>query len=163
MLGRDHDRRHADCRDAVARLCDWLVAPELVPAASGLRGRLWWATGSTDGVDAAAERGMGVLSGRPGGQPGVDVVADLARYRARATGEPRVALSRIVRHGETAADVLGRWRADPALAWGDELVVQTQPERGVADQRQVMRMLAEDVQPALARDRAPAPTLEPAG
>ena len=163
LFGRDHDLRHTDCCAAADQLCSWLDGPELVPAAPGLRRRLWWATGSRQGAEGAAERGMGLLSGRPGGGPGADVVADLARYRARVAGDPCVALSRIVQLGEPAADVLARWRGDPALAWGDELVAQTQPtDCGVAEQRDVMRMLVDDVVPALARDRAHAPPLEPA-
>ena len=163
LFERDHDLRHMDCCAAVDRLCSWLDGPELVPAAPGLRRRLWWATGSRRGADDAAERGMGLLSGRPGGGPGADVVADLARYRARVTGDPRVALSRIVRLGEPTADILARWRGDPPLAWGDELVIQTQPtDCGVAEQREIMRRVVDDVVPALTRDRADAPALEPA-
>jgi len=141
LFGRRHAERHTDCRDAVEQLCGWLSGPDLVPAAPGLRQRLWWATGSAQGVDAAAECGAGLLSGRPG----ADVVADLLRYRALAV-EPRIALSRIVQCGETPADVLDRWRAEPALAHGQELIVQTP---AAAQQRQIMRMLADEVLPAL--------------
>jgi alkanesulfonate monooxygenase SsuD/methylene tetrahydromethanopterin reductase-like flavin-dependent oxidoreductase (luciferase family) len=139
LFGRRHADRHTDCRDAVEQLCGWLTGPELIPAAPGLRQRLWWATGSCHGVDAAAEAGAGLLSGRPG----ADAVPDLLRYRALAV-QPRIALSRIVQRGETPGDVLARWSADPALAWGQELIVQTP-----GAQREVMRMLADEVLPEL--------------
>ena len=159
QFGRCHASRHLDCRDAVDRLCGWLSGPELVPAVPGLRHRLWWATGSVQGVDAAAECGAGLLSGRP--DP--DVVADLLRYRAQVVGEPRIALSRIVRRGETPADLVVRWRADPALAWGQELIVQTQPAHSEpADPRKVMRMIVDDVQPELVGTASDIPVPEPA-
>ena len=44
-------------------------------------------------------------------------------------GEPRVAVSRLVRAGEPAAEVTARLRADPALSWATTLLVQTQPTR----------------------------------
>lgn len=124
-FGRDHDHRHRDCADAVDRVRATLAGPWLVPAEPGLRGRLWWATGSTAGVDMAAARGMGVLSGRPADQPGV--VADLARYWTRTVGEPRVAVCRIVAADESPAAFGTRWARDPAREWATELVVQTQP------------------------------------
>ncbi|MCW0216435.1 MAG: LLM class flavin-dependent oxidoreductase [Pseudonocardia sp.] len=127
-FGRDHALRHADCRDAVDRLREILGDPGLVPAAAGLRRRMWWASNSA-GIDAAAARGMGLISGRPAESPDDPVVAGLARYWTHATAEPRVAASRIVRAGETAAQVADRWRADPALGWATELLVQTQPTR----------------------------------
>ncbi len=124
-FGRDHDRRHQDCAAALDRTCAALDGPWLVPAAPGLRDRLWLATGSTAGVEAAAAHGAGLLSGRPAEQPGV--TADLARYWSRAVTEPRVAVCRIVAAGEDPAAVLDRWRRDPAREWATELVVQTQP------------------------------------
>lgn len=137
-FGRDHERRHADCQDAVDELCRVLESPELIPEAPGLRRRLWWATGSPEGVDAAAARGMGVISGRPSG-----VATDLARYWTRAAGEPRVAVSRIVGAGERPEELLRRWRDDPARPWASELVVQTQPaDAPVAAHLATMRALA---------------------
>jgi hypothetical protein len=160
LFGRDHKNRHAECRRAVERLCGWLSGPELVPAAPGLRNRLWWATGSGPGMDAAAECGAGVLSGKPGD---ADVVADLRRYRVRAVGEPRIALSRIVRHGDTAADLVASWRTDPALALGQELIVQTQlTGGGPAEERAVMRTVVDDVLPELVGTASGAPVPEPA-
>jgi alkanesulfonate monooxygenase SsuD/methylene tetrahydromethanopterin reductase-like flavin-dependent oxidoreductase (luciferase family) len=124
-FGRDHDRRHQDCAAAVDRVIAELDGSWLVPAAPGLRRRLWQATGSTAGVDAAAARGIGLLSGRPADLPGV--TADLARYWSRTVGEPRVAVCRIVAADEAPTAILGRWAQDPAREWATELVVQTQP------------------------------------
>ncbi len=121
-FGRDHASRHADCASAVDELCRHLDGSSLVPAAPGLRQRLWWATGSAAGVDAAAARGMGVITGRPDG-----AAADLAGYWTRAVGEPRVAASRIVGVGECGTELLERWRRDPVRDWATELVVQTLP------------------------------------
>jgi alkanesulfonate monooxygenase SsuD/methylene tetrahydromethanopterin reductase-like flavin-dependent oxidoreductase (luciferase family) len=119
-FGRDHDQRHRDCARVVDELCATLGGDWLVPAAPGLLGRLWWATGSGAGVDAAAARGIGILSGRP------DAAADLRRYRAAAPA-PRVAMCRIVAEGEPAAALPDRWRDDPAFPASTELVVQTTP------------------------------------
>jgi len=118
-FGRDHARRRADCAAAVDALRVHLDG--IVPAAPDLGGRLWQATGSPAGVDAAGARGMGILSGRP------DAAPDLARYWARAAGEPRVAAVRVVGPGERPDAALRRWHADPVRAWATELVVQTQP------------------------------------
>lgn len=121
-FGRDHTSRHTDCAAAVDELRRHLAGPALVPAAPGLAQRLWWATGSAAGVDAAAVRGMGVITGRPTGAE-----ADLAGYWTRAVGEPRVAASRIVGVGESGTELLQRWRRDPVRDWATELVVQTLP------------------------------------
>ncbi len=123
-FGRDHDRRHRDCLDVVDELRRNLDGSWLVPAAPGLRGRLWWATGSADGIATAAERGIGVLSGRPAHLPGV--VDALTRYRA-LTPHPRVALCRLVPEREPGPQLPQRWREDPALPAATELVVQTSP------------------------------------
>jgi alkanesulfonate monooxygenase SsuD/methylene tetrahydromethanopterin reductase-like flavin-dependent oxidoreductase (luciferase family) len=123
VFGRDHERRHADCTRVIDEACRVLDGTALVPAAPGLRQRLWWATGSRAGVDAAAVRGIGVLSGRPDEQ----VAADLARYRTRSAGRARVAACRILAAGEAPEAVLDRWEGDPARRWASELVVQTQP------------------------------------
>lgn len=140
-FGRDHARRHEDCRAAVDELSRILGSGSLVPAATGLRRRLWWATGSSAGTDAAGARGMGVLSGRPPGGAS-DVVGDLARYWARAVGDPRVAVCRIVRSGESPETFLGRWARDPARPWASELVVQTHPlDAGFGAHLATMRLL----------------------
>lgn len=122
-FGRDHERRHADCTDVVDGVCRALEGTTLVPAAPGLRDRLWWATGSTEGIDAAAARGIGILSGRPDGQ-----AADgLARFWTRAAGSPRVTACRLLPGGEPADAFLDRWEHDPVREWASHLVVQTQP------------------------------------
>ncbi|OLT20862.1 hypothetical protein BJF78_34975 [Pseudonocardia sp. CNS-139] len=121
--GRDHGTRHADCTAVVDAVCRELEGDGLVPGAPGLRERMWWATGSPAGVDAAAARGIGVLSGRPD----EGAAAGLAGYWTRASGTPRAAACRIVPAGAPAADLPGRWEGDPARPWATHLVVQTQP------------------------------------
>lgn len=138
-FGRDHGRRHGDCRAAVDELIRLLASADVVPAAPALRDRLWWATGSAEGVDHAASSGTGVLSGRPGG----DVAADLRRYWSRARGNPRVAACRLVPAGEPACGLAERWQADPVREWATELVVQTQPaECGLDAHLATLRTLA---------------------
>jgi alkanesulfonate monooxygenase SsuD/methylene tetrahydromethanopterin reductase-like flavin-dependent oxidoreductase (luciferase family) len=122
-FGRDHDRRNHDCLNVVEELCRTLAGSWLVPAAPGLRERLWWATGSAEGIAVAADRGIGVLSGRPAHLPGV--VDDLTRYRVAAQ-RPRIALCRLVPEGE-GRELVRRWREDPALPTATELVIQTSP------------------------------------
>ena len=144
-FGRDHARRHADCAAAV----DALRTATVTPAAPGLRDRLWWATGSAAGVDAAAARGTGVLAGRPG------MAADLARYWARAVGEPRVAAVRILAPGEQPRTLLERWRDDPVREWATELVVSTQPaDAPVAVHLATMRALTADTRAGRGRGAA---------
>jgi alkanesulfonate monooxygenase SsuD/methylene tetrahydromethanopterin reductase-like flavin-dependent oxidoreductase (luciferase family) len=121
-FGRDHARRHGDCLDVIDEVCRAFEGTTLIPAAPDLRRRLWWATGSPAGIDTAATRGFGILSGRPDEQS----AAGLARYRARAT-DGRVAACRMLAAGEPALSLLNRWDLDPARAWADEVVVQTQP------------------------------------
>jgi alkanesulfonate monooxygenase SsuD/methylene tetrahydromethanopterin reductase-like flavin-dependent oxidoreductase (luciferase family) len=120
-FGRDHALRHDDCAAAVDELCDLLTGTRLVPGAPGLRERLWWATGSSSGVLAAAGRGMGVLSGRPG----VGSAAHLERYWTRAVAEPRAAACRIFREEDDPAGFWGSWFEDPVRPWASELIVQT--------------------------------------
>lgn len=164
-FGRDHADRHDDTVALLDTLRTILRGPRLVPAAPDVAHRLWWATGSTPAVDAAAARGMGLITGRPADVPGSPVATDLARYWSRAVGTPRVAVSRIVSAGEPAADVVARLRRDPALGWATELVVQTTPGgAGLATHVATMRLVA-DVAPALGArradrrtDRGPAPT-----
>ncbi len=68
-FGHHHQRRHDECAATADRLCNLLTgegdaadrSAPLVPAAPGLRERLWWATSSTAGVDAAAARGIGLV------------------------------------------------------------------------------------------------------
>ncbi|MCO1656470.1 LLM class flavin-dependent oxidoreductase [Pseudonocardia humida] len=147
-FGRDHDRRHHDCERVVDVLCAELTGSWLVPAATGLRSRLWWATGSAAGVDAAADRGIGVLSGRPAHLPGT--VEGLFRYRC-AAADPRVALCRVVPAGEPGAAQLDRWAADPALPSATELVVQTGPAAaGFSAHLGTLRAVSAAVRSALA-------------
>ncbi|MCD2189839.1 LLM class flavin-dependent oxidoreductase [Actinomycetospora soli] len=123
-FGRDHGWRHDDCGAVADALCDLLGGDALVPAAASLRRRLWWATSSRAGVDAAAARGIGLISGRPG------MEGELGRYWTRSRMDaPRVAVSRTVGVDEDPADALARWDTDPARAWATMLVVQTQPAR----------------------------------
>ena len=105
----------------VDELCRLLDGAALVPAARGLRSRLWWATGSAAGVDAATERQLGVITARPGAD------ADLARYWTRTAGEPRVAAFRIADQGEEPGALVGRWLRDPVRVWATQLVAQTLP------------------------------------
>ncbi len=146
-FGRDHDRRHVDCASVVDGVRAVLRGRELVPDRPALADRMWWATGSRDGVLAAAARGMGIISGRPADPA---VVASLHGYWTGARGEPRVAIARAVRVGEPAATVVDRWSADPALPWATHVLAQTQPAAApAADHLATLRLLAERVRPAL--------------
>ncbi|HEX4248179.1 MAG TPA: LLM class flavin-dependent oxidoreductase [Pseudonocardia sp.] len=167
-FGLDHESRHRRCAEVVTELCGLLEGDEHLPgdphlpSDGSLRRRLWWATGSAAGVDAAARLGLGVISGRPADTEGSTVLADLARYWKRAGERPRVAMSRVARAGQRADELLAKWLADPVLPWATELVVQSQPTRsGLAVQRPVMRILAGELAPALAAV-APRPGLVPA-
>lgn len=166
--GRDHARRHADCRAVVDRLCERLGEPDLTPARPTLRDRIWWATGSSTGVDDAAVRGLGVISGRPARHPdGADsgVAADLARYWTYAAGPPRVLLSRLVHPGRTPAEIAAEWAQDPAMRWAGEVVVQAQPSTApVSVHRETMRTarrVVPPLQPADGRRVGPPSTHEP--
>jgi len=163
-FGLDHESRHRRCAEVVDELCTLLEGDEHLPGdgARALRDRLWWATGSAAGVDAAAARRIGVISGRPADAEGSTVLPDLARYWNRAGERPRVAMSRVARAGQSADELLARWQADPVLPWATELIVQSQPTRaGLAQQLPVMRMLAGELAPALAAV-APRPGMVPA-
>ncbi|GAA4552968.1 LLM class flavin-dependent oxidoreductase [Pseudonocardia xishanensis] len=150
LFGRNHERRHAECLEGVDRLRAILGGITLVPDAPGLLDRMWWATGSARGIDAAAARGIGVLSGRPQG-----AANDLERYWARTAAEPRVAVSRLIRAGEPAEEVSARLRADPALTWATTLVVQTQPTRtDLATHRRTLAVALEARERYLTASRA---------
>jgi alkanesulfonate monooxygenase SsuD/methylene tetrahydromethanopterin reductase-like flavin-dependent oxidoreductase (luciferase family) len=150
-FGLDHESRHRRCAEVVGELCTLLEGDEHLPGDGALRSRLWWATGSAAGVDAAAALELGVISGRPADAEGSTVLPDLTRYWSQAGGRPRVALSRVVRAGQRADELLAAWRADPVLPWATELIVQSQPTRSGLDlQRPVMRMLAGELAPELA-------------
>jgi alkanesulfonate monooxygenase SsuD/methylene tetrahydromethanopterin reductase-like flavin-dependent oxidoreductase (luciferase family) len=159
-FGRNHERRHAECTDVVDGVCRALEGTALVPAAPGLRHRLWWATGSNDGIDAAAARGIGVLSGRPDGE----AAAGLARYWTRAVGSPRVTACRILPTGERADAFLERWERDPVREWASHLVVQTQPP-GAAFEAHLatLRGLSAAAGVRLPRTGEPGRAVEPAG
>lgn len=144
-FGRDHGRRHADAMATVDELARLLGESEIVPAAPDLRSRLWWAT--TSCVEVAAERGLGVITGR---QDGVE--AALARYWSRAAAAPRVAAFRVARAGRPAAAVLEAWADDPVRDWATELVVQTQPAGvDVVGHRATLRALAAQMAAAVER------------
>lgn len=154
-FGRRYDDRHTD---TVATL-DVLL--ELLPSALAEQ-RTWWATASA--VDAAAARGLGLLSGMP---PSADarVVPDLARYWTYARGVPRVALSRPLPAGHSTGRIIDDLLADPALPWAGEVVVQAQPSTAPADvHREVLERTAHYVRPFLgvAGPAHPAPALQPA-
>ncbi|HZZ45851.1 MAG TPA: LLM class flavin-dependent oxidoreductase [Pseudonocardia sp.] len=137
-FGRDHTQRHRDCVTAVDELCALLTGAYLVPEAPGLRRRLWWATGSDDGMLAAASRGTGVLSGRPGARS----AAQLERYWTCAADDPKVAVCRICPAGSDPQQFWSAWRDDPVRTWATELVVQTQPASAGFDAHvDVMRSL----------------------
>ncbi|MEQ3554637.1 LLM class flavin-dependent oxidoreductase [Pseudonocardia nematodicida] len=139
-FGRSHDDRHAD---TVAAL-DVLL--ELLPAGLAEQ-RTWWATASM--MDAAAARGLGVVSGTPP-TASTTVVADLARYWTYARGFPRVALSRPLPAGHSPGRLLDDLLADPALPWAGELIVQAQPSTVGADvHREVLERTARRVRPHL--------------
>jgi alkanesulfonate monooxygenase SsuD/methylene tetrahydromethanopterin reductase-like flavin-dependent oxidoreductase (luciferase family) len=87
-FGLDHASRHVRCREVIDELRALLTDDERLASAGDLRNRLWWATGSRAGVDAAAARGMGVISGRPVDAEGSTVREDLARYWASAVDRP---------------------------------------------------------------------------
>lgn len=149
--GLDHARRHRDCAAVVDEVRALLGGDVLVPAAPGVRERMWWATGTPGAVDAAARRGLGLISGRPVDAPGSTVLADLDRYWALATA-PRVVVSRTVGVDEDADTVVARLEADPACAWATELVVQAQPARaGFEAQLAVLRRWAREIAPRLWR------------
>lgn len=152
--GRDHARRHRDCAAVVDDVRAALTGPRLVPAARGLADRMWWATGTPGAVDAAARRGLGLISGRPADVPGNTVLADLGRYWTLATA-PRVVVSRTVGVDEDADAVVARLESDPACAWATELVVQAQPARAGFDaQLAVLRRWAREIAPRLWRPAA---------
>lgn len=135
-FGRDHARRHDDTLAAIDELARLLGEAGIVPTAPGLRGRLWWATNSC--TDAAAERGLGVITGRPDG-----VVDAVERYRRSGGDAARVAAVRIARTGERGDEVLRRWATDPLRPWATELVVQVQPaDVDPSEQRLLLREVA---------------------
>jgi alkanesulfonate monooxygenase SsuD/methylene tetrahydromethanopterin reductase-like flavin-dependent oxidoreductase (luciferase family) len=148
--GLSQAERHRACIRAVEALCWLLDGDLLVPAAPGLRSRLWWATGTSSLVDAAAARGIGVISGRPADVDGSTVCGDLARYWTTAKDEPRVAVSRFADPGDSAERLATRLAADPAMGWASELIVQTRTDRpGLDVELGVMRTLVDGVARAI--------------
>ncbi|MEV0248799.1 LLM class flavin-dependent oxidoreductase [Nocardia sp. NPDC050712] len=116
-FGRAHEQRHERFVETLHRLRALFGAgSDLVPAASGLRDRLWIGTASESGFDLAAELDLGVLTGRtstPHG-PRDEIAAErVAKYRAaqRAAGRtPRVGVSRSVLCADTAATAFEHMR-----------------------------------------------------
>lgn len=102
-FGADHEHRHQRCHEVLDELLDALTAPDLVPGAPGLRDRVWLASGTAEGADLAAQRGVGLLSGRkssgPDGPRRGDEQAAAHIRRYRAAGGKRVAVSRPVLAG----------------------------------------------------------------
>lgn len=156
-FGRPFDDRAADTVAALDVLLE-LLPPDLAEH------RVWWATGTSSTVDAAAARGVGVLSGRAAGSR--EVVPDLARYWTYARGVPRVALSRPLTAGRTPEQLAAELSADPALPWADETIVQAQPADVPADvHRETLERVVHRMRPLLrvpgggdavsAPDRAP--------
>ncbi|MFP5022369.1 LLM class flavin-dependent oxidoreductase [Pseudonocardia phyllosphaerae] len=152
-FGRRFDDRHAY---TVAAL-DVLLAQLPTDLA---RQRLWWATGTARTIDAAAARGLGVLSDRnPADAP--ELVGALERYWTYARGLPRVALSRPLPVGRTPDELAEDLCADAALPWADEVVVQTGPATVSAEvQREMLERAARRIRPRLER---PAPAAGTAG
>ncbi|MFB8280328.1 LLM class flavin-dependent oxidoreductase [Nocardia colli] len=109
-FGRAHEQRHERFLDNLHQLRELLgPASDLVPAAPGLRERLWIGTASESGFDLAAEFDLGVLTGRTSSAQGPrdEIAAErVAKYRAaqHAAGRtPRVGVSRSVLCADTAA------------------------------------------------------------
>ncbi|MBN9734823.1 LLM class flavin-dependent oxidoreductase [Pseudonocardia sp. P1] len=153
-FGRHYDDRHTDTLAALDVLLE-LLPPPLAEQ------RVWWATSSE--VDAAAARGLGVISGRPPAEG--TVVPDLARYWTYARGLPRVALSRPLPAGHSTGRVIDDLLADPALPWAGETIVQAQPTTAPADvHREVLERTARFVRPFLgvAGPAHPAPVAQAA-
>lgn len=139
-FGRHHDDRRAD----TLAILDVLL--ELLPTALAEQ-RTWWATASS--ADAAADRGLGILSGKPA-VDGSGVVPDLARYWTYARGVPRVALSRPLPAGHSTGRIIDDLLTDPALPWAGEVIVQAQPATATADvHREVLERTARYVRPFL--------------
>lgn len=139
-FGRRHDDRRADTLSTLD------VLLELLPTALAEQ-RTWWATASS--ADAAADRGLGILSGKPA-IDGSGVVPDLARYWTYARGVPRVALSRPLPAGHSTGRIIDDLLADAALPWAGEVVVQAQPATVTAEvHREVLERTARYVRPFL--------------
>lgn len=139
-FGRRYEDRHADTLGALD------VLLELLPGVLAEQ-RVWWATSAE--VDAAAARGLGVVSGQPPAEE-VNVVPDLARYWTYARGFPRVALSRPLPAGHSTGRIIDDLLADPALPWAGEMIVQAQPSVAPAEVHQeVLARTARYVRPFL--------------
>ncbi|MEV6279740.1 LLM class flavin-dependent oxidoreductase [Nocardia sp. NPDC051832] len=116
-FGRDHEHRHERFTETLHHL---LAAfgpdSDLVPAAPGLRDRLWIGTASESGFDLAAELDLGVLTGRTSSPQGPrdEIAAErVAKYRAaqEAAGRtPRVGVSRSVLCADSAATAFEHMR-----------------------------------------------------
>ncbi|MDZ7915027.1 MAG: LLM class flavin-dependent oxidoreductase [Rhodococcus sp. (in: high G+C Gram-positive bacteria)] len=109
-FGVDHARRHELFRGNLDILCDALAADsDVVPAAPDLRARLWIGTASESGFALAAERGLGVLTGRSSSPlgPRDEIAADRSaqyRHRYHGAGAPRVGVSRSILCAANARD-----------------------------------------------------------
>ncbi|WP_278262525.1 LLM class flavin-dependent oxidoreductase [Nocardia sp. AG03] len=116
-FGHSHADRHERFRDTLHALIELFgPASDLVPAAPGLRDRLWLGTASAAGFDLAAALDLGVLTGRSSSPRGPrdEIAAErVAKYRAaqRIAGRPaRVGVSRSVLCADSAATAFEHMR-----------------------------------------------------
>ncbi|MEU8896189.1 LLM class flavin-dependent oxidoreductase [Nocardia sp. NPDC048505] len=116
-FGRSHEDRHERFLDTLHHLCAALApGSDLVPAAPGLRERLWIGTASESGFALAADLDLGVLTGRTSSPDGPhdEIAAErVAKYCAaqHADGRvPRVGVSRSVLCADTTATAFEHMR-----------------------------------------------------
>lgn len=101
-FGVPHEERHQRCFDVFDELLSLVDSDDLVPSAGALRNRLWLASGTRSGADFAAQRGVGLLSGRKSSGPNGphsgdrEAAAHIQSYLTSAETAPRVAVSRPV-------------------------------------------------------------------
>lgn len=110
-FGVPHEERHQRCFDVLDELLSLVDTDELVPPAGELRERLWLASGTRSGADFAAQRGVGLLSGRKSSGPDGPYSADgeaaahISSYLSGGGTTRRVAVSRPVLPGMDEADL----------------------------------------------------------
>lgn len=143
-FGRDHARRHV----ALGAVVDALLSARVSPPLPDLRRRTWIGTSSEAGVRLAAERGLGLLSGRRTCPTGPDDVAAAGRIATfRAAGGRRVGVSRPIlpvpvdvagahlgaasprAYTGAAPEVAAALRADPCVPSATHLLCHVQPAR----------------------------------
>lgn len=100
VFGVKHSLRHSVLRERLGSLCRELEDGRIRPQASGVRQRLWLATGSSEGYELAREFDMGILAGRkasPNAAEDRTTAERLKRFRRKQTAsghDPRTGLSR---------------------------------------------------------------------